>query len=327
MTNSKKIGVAFIGAGIVAEMHGRGVARCKQAEFMGAFDPDSAKAKAIGSKFGGQAFESMEQLLDDPRVEAVHVLTPLKAHLRCALAALGAGKHVLIEKPVSHEVNDLTKLKVAAAKADRVCMPAHNYIYVPSIQRTKRLIDDGRLGDIYAMWIIWNYYHSEEVGARYGSVLQQTCVHHAYSVLYLLGKPTQVTAMKSCVHYEGIDVDDQASIICKMPNGAMANLWCSFAFDDPTSDPWMALYKVIGSKGGTCYTWSDAQLKDDSGPLRGVPCYEDGFLGEVDHFINRCIIAGEPPLSTIDDAIDALKIIQTAERAIDTEHCAVQIEY
>lgn len=186
MTDSKRVGVAFLGAGIVAEMHGRGVARCPQAEFIGAFDPDPAKAEALSTKFGGREFESIDAVLNDPKVEAVHVLTPLSEHLRCGLAALGAGKHVLIEKPVSHEVSDLEELKAAAAKADRVCMPAHNYIYVPALQRTKRLIDDGRMGDIMAMWIIWNYYHSEEVGARYGSVLKQTCVHHAYSVLYLL---------------------------------------------------------------------------------------------------------------------------------------------
>ena len=327
MVTGRKVSVAFIGAGIVAEMHGRGVRACPQARLVGVYDRVPSKARAVARKFGGKAYGTMAQLLKDPAVEAVHILTPLAGHLQTALAALRAGKHVLIEKPVAQELSDLRKLKAAAAKADRICMPAHNYLYVPALQRTKRLIDDGRLGNIYAIWIIWNYYHSDKVGSRYGSVLKQTCVHHAYSVLYLLGRPTHLTAMKSCVHYRNKAVDDQASIICKMPNGAMANLWCSFAFDDPTSDPWTALYKVIGSKGGTCYTWDDARLKDDGGPLWGVPCYEDGFMGEIDYFITRCLLAGQPPLSTLDDAMDALKIIKTAERSAESGRGSLKIPY
>ena len=76
-------------------------------------------------------------------------------------------------------------------------------------------------------------------------------------------------------------VEDQASLMCQMPNGAIANLWCSFAMNDPTNDPWSVLYKVLGTNGGFCYSWNEVQYEDNRGPAWGLPCYEDGFAGEA----------------------------------------------
>src|SRR5574341_1179905 len=94
-----QIGVAFAGAGIVAEMHGRGVSATPEARLIGVFDPRRQKAEAIAGKFGGRVFRSLEELLSEREVEAVHVLTPTEHHVSTALASLKAGKHVLIEKP------------------------------------------------------------------------------------------------------------------------------------------------------------------------------------------------------------------------------------
>lgn len=324
---TKTVGSAFIGAGIVSEMHGRAIKRNPTSRLMGVFDQKKSQAKAIAKKFGGRAYSSVDELLADPKVELVHVLTPLVHHMKTALRCLAAGKHVLIEKPVAQEVSDLRKLSQAARKAGRLCVPAHNYIYTPSVQRAKRLIDQGKLGDICGFWMMFNIFHSEAIAARYGSVLRETCVHHMYSLLHLLGRPVTVTAMKSHIHYKKLKLEDQASVMCQMPNGAIANLWCSFAVDDPTNDPWTVLYKVLGTKGGICYSWNEAQYVDNRGPAWGLPCYEDGFAGEVDHMVNRCILGSEKPLSTLDDAVDALKIIQTAERAVETERGTVKVRY
>jgi predicted dehydrogenase len=329
-TKLAQVGSAFVGAGIVAEMHGRAVKRNPTSRLIGVYDKRKKAATDLAKKFGGRTakyYRSLDELVADPDVELVHVLTPLPTHLEFALKCLAAGKHVLIEKPVAQEVSDLKTLKAAAAAADRLCVPAHNYIYAPSIQRAKRLIDEGKLGEITGFWMMFNIYHSEAVAAKYGSVLRETCVHHVYSLLYLLGRPATVTAMKSHLHYKKLEVEDQAAIMLQMPNSAIANLWCSFAVDDPTSDPWTVLYKVLGTKGGISYSWNEAIYEDNRGPAWGLTCYEDGFAGEVDYVVNRCLANGEPPLSTLDDAIDALKIIQTAERAADGNSGALKIRF
>ena len=309
------IGIAFAGAGIVAEMHGRGVAANANATLIGAYDPEIAKALAITKKFGGRVFSTLEDLLADPLVDAVHVLTPTKHHVATALASLSAGKHVLIEKPVAESKEDIARLQDAAQQSGRVCMPAHNYIYVPSLQRAKRLIENGKLGKIASLWILYNIFHSEDVAAIYGGVLRAVCMHHAYSLLYLLGRPRRLSSMTSRVHYQHLQCEDQAMITCEMQDGALANLWCSFAANDPTNDPWTVIYKVLGTTGGVSYSWNEAQFEDRGGPAWGLPCYEEGFIEEIAHFVTHCILEGTSPLSTLDDAADALSILEAAERS------------
>jgi predicted dehydrogenase len=310
-----RIVIAFAGAGIVAEMHGRGVAANANATLIGAYDPDASKAEAITKKFGGCVFSSLQDLLADPRVDAVHVLTPIEHHVSTALASLNAGKHVLIEKPVATSKEEIASLREAAQRSGRVCMPGHNYIYVPSLQRAKRLIHNGKLGKIASLWILYNIFHSEEVAAIYGGVLREVCMHHAYSLLYLLGRPLRLSCMTSRVHYQHLQCEDQAMITCEMPDGALANLWCSFAANDPTNDPWTVIYKVLGTTGAVNYSWNEAQFEDHGGPAWGMPCYEEGFIEEIEYFVTHCILEGKPPLSSLDDAADALSIIEAAERS------------
>ncbi len=310
-----QVGIAFAGAGIVAEMHGRGISANRSATLVGVYDPDIAKTAAIVAKFGGRVFSTLEDLLADPSVDAVNVLTPTQHHVPIAIACLSAGKHVLVEKPVASSQQELATLQEAAKRCGRVCMPGHNYIYVPSLQRAKRLVESGKLGKIASLWILYNIFHPEEVAAIYGGVLRAVCMHHAYSLLYLLGRPLRLSSITSRVHYEKLQCEDQVMISCEMDEGAIANLWCSFAASDPTNDPWTVVYKILGTKGAVNYSWNEAQFEDNGGPAWGMSCYEEGFIEEIEYFVTRCILEGKPPLSTLDDAADALSILEAAERS------------
>ena len=281
-------------------------------------DPVASRAKQIAGKFGSPVFESLEGLLDDQRIAAVHVLTPAKLHVPVALKAMRAGKHVLIEKPVAATLREIVQLQAVAQEYQRICMPAHNYIYVPSLHRAKRLIKGKKLGQIAALWILYNIIHTETAAAQYGGALRAICIHHAYSLLYLLGRPASVSTVVSNISHRNLKAEDQATIICSMPDGAIANLWCSLAVHDPTNDPWTVLYKVLGTRGGLTYSWKESQFEDDGGPAWGLPCYEDGFRGEIDHFLNHAVRLAEKPLSTLEDAADALRIIEAADRSAKT---------
>lgn len=309
------IGVAFIGAGTVAEMHGRGVSAVPNARFIGAFDANPARAEALVARFGGRVFRDLQQLLAAPDVDAVHVLTPVEHHVSQAITCLEAGRHVLLEKPVAETQAGIAQLKAAANKAGKICMPAHNYIYAPSVRRAKQLIETGKLGKIASLWILYNIFHSEQEVTTYGGVLRAVCTHHAYSLLYLLGHPRRLTAAISRVHDRKLVGEDQAMIVCEMKEGAIANLWSSFATNDPTNDPWTVLYKVLGTNGGISYSWNEAQFRDQGAPAWGMPCYEESFAEEISFFINRCVLAGDAPLSTLDDAAHTLTILAAAERS------------
>jgi predicted dehydrogenase len=318
--------VAMIGAGTVAELYAKAFERGVAARVSGVFDPDPERAESFAKRLGGKAYRSREELLDDAEVDAVLVLSPNARHFEDAEASLNAGKHVLVEKPIAESRAQIEKLERLAAAAARVCMPAHNYIYMEPVIRMRRLIAEGRFGALASIWILYNIFHPEEVARRYGGVLREVAVHHAYSLIFLAGRPLRVSAHKSRIHYETMTDEDQAMLICEMPNGAVANLWVSFAASDRTSDPWTVVYKVLGTRGGATFTWNDALFEDEGGPAWGITNYVDSFHTELSHFVSTVVPGGEA-LSTMRDAADALALIEAAERSINADGAYEPIEY
>src|ERR1035441_9258219 len=90
-------------------MHGRGVSASPNAELVGVYDFQVARAKAVTKKFGGRVFRSLDEILSDNRVKAVHVLTPPEGHVPVGVASLRAGKHVLVEKLGSEKSRRVSK--------------------------------------------------------------------------------------------------------------------------------------------------------------------------------------------------------------------------
>ena len=321
------LGVGILGAGIVSELYAQAIERGAPARFIGVYDPFQPSADALARRLNGHAFESRDALLASPEVEACLVLSPNHAHADDALACLAAHKHVLVEKPIAETHDAIAALAEAARQADRICMPAHNYIYNPSVQRARRLLNEKRFGVVASYWIIYNIFHSEEVARRYGGVLREVAVHHAYSLLYLAGRPLNVSARKSRVHYKELDAEDQVALCCETADGALANLWVSFAASDPTSDPWTVLYKILGEKGGVSFTWNDAIFPDGGGPAWGIVNYVDSFHDQLTHFLDIVVPGKAAPLSTLQDAADALAIIGAAEASIRRAGAAETIQY
>lgn len=103
-------------------------------------------------------------------------------------------------------------------------MPAHNYIYAPSVRRAKQLIEAGKLGTIASLWILYNIFHSEEAVARYGGVLRAVCTHHVYSMIHLLGRPRSLSATISHVRDTKLECEDQTMIVCEMDGGSNRQL-------------------------------------------------------------------------------------------------------
>ena len=88
-------------------------------------------------------------LLADPELEAIAIATPVSTHYPLALAALEAGKHVFIEKPLAASVTEAEKLATMAAECGLTLMPGHTFLYSPPVNLIRKLIADGELGDIY----------------------------------------------------------------------------------------------------------------------------------------------------------------------------------
>ncbi|MBC8367798.1 Gfo/Idh/MocA family oxidoreductase, partial [bacterium] len=96
-----------------------------------------------------QKTTNYEDIIKDPEVDAVVVATPVSSHFKLAMAALEAGKHVFVEKPLAAKSEESMALTKKAAEKNLVGMVGHTFIYSPAVLKLKELVDSGELGDIH----------------------------------------------------------------------------------------------------------------------------------------------------------------------------------
>ncbi|MBM3984040.1 MAG: Gfo/Idh/MocA family oxidoreductase [Planctomycetes bacterium] len=311
------IGVGFIGAGDISILHAAAVKKCPGAKLVGLWNRNQARATERAAQFGCKNYTSPEALVNDPAIDAVFVLTNLETHLEYTALALGMGKHVLVEKPVGVSVAEIERMKALADAKDLICMPGHNYVYEQGMTRTRELVDGGDLGKIVSAYVMYNIHHPEEVAKRYPGVVRQILTHHSYILLYLVGKPVELCAMKATLHYNEYPEEDIAMVQMRLHNGALAHFCASFAADDHAADPWTVMVKVIGTAGSTRYSYRDhVEIKPGLVHSQTYTAYQGSITNEVRHFLIDCLRMGQKPLSTLDDAITAQKMIEAAEKSI-----------
>jgi predicted dehydrogenase len=311
------IGVGFIGAGDISILHAAAVKKCPGARLVGLWNRNQDRANERAKQFGCKNYASPEALVNDPAIDAVFVLTNLETHLEYTALALGMGKHVLVEKPVGVSVAEIERMKALADAKDLVCMPGHNYVYEGGMVRTRELVEGGDLGKIVSAYVMYNIHHPEEVASRYPGVVRQILTHHSYILLYLVGKPVELCAMKATLHYKQYTEEDIAMVQMRLHNGALAHFCASFAADDHAADPWTVMVKVIGTAGSTRYSYRDhVEIKPGLVHSQTYTAYQGSITNEVRHFLIDCLRMGQKPLSTLEDAITAQKMIEAAEKSI-----------
>lgn len=124
----------------------------------------ASTAAAFAARHGTVSHDSLDALLADPTIDAVFVLTPAESHFEHASRALKAGKYVLLEKPVGRTVPEIQALAKIAQECGRVCMPSHNYIYAPELQRLRHHLHQGRLGRLQSFWMLCNQRKAQAMG-------------------------------------------------------------------------------------------------------------------------------------------------------------------
>ena len=317
----KVIKTGFLGAGDIADLHAAGVRSCSQAELAGIFDIDGEKSERKAQQYGCRSFSSYEEMLADPEIDAVFVLTPLEAHHDGVVLALEAGKHVLVEKPAAVNIEQIKNMQKVAAAAGKVCMPVHNYLYEDSVIRTRELLDSGSLGELVAIYVLYNIHHPENVAERYPGVVRQILTHHSYITLHLGGPPKRVMAMASTINDGSVDKENLAMALLELDGGALAHLQASFAADDHTADNWTFAFKVVGTAGATRFSHADwVQNEQAAVHSHTYSAYHYSIRNTARYFIERCLVAGDSPLSSLEDAINCQRIIEAVEGSLESGH-------
>ena len=209
----------------------------------------------------------VDPVLDDPAVEAVVIATPVGSHFELASACLSAGKHVFVEKPLAPSAALADELIARAARADRLLLCGHTFLYSPPVRAVRRLVEAGTLGDLY-------FASSSRVNLgpyrRDVSVVWDLGPHDFSILLYWFGDaPVSVQTTGRAALARGIA--DVAFVAMRFPGGVVANVELS----------WLAPSKLRR----TVLVGSQKMVVYDDGAAEPIRLFDRGIvLGQPESF-------------------------------------------
>ena len=143
-----KLRVGFIGAGRIADMHYLGYKGNPKARLYAVCDADQGPTQRRAAEWGAEkTYDDYRRLLDDPDVDVVEVITPHHLHAEMVIAALDAGKHVSVQKPMALNLTEADAMIAAADRSGRLFRVIENYRFYPPFNKAKELIEADEIGE------------------------------------------------------------------------------------------------------------------------------------------------------------------------------------
>lgn len=297
MSNKQKIGIAIIGTGFGEKIHIPGCQHHHRTEVVAVYNPDLSKAKAIASKYNiPYGDNDLNRILSLPEVDAVTISTPPFLHYEMAKATLEAGKHLLLEKPITMNVEEAKELYHLAQQKNLIVTPDFEFRCVPSWQLLKEYLDNDYVGKIRLIkidWLVvsranpdrpWNWYSQKSQG---GGVLGAVGSHSFDYIHWLFGQIKKLNGYLSCAiaqrpdpkaggELKPVTADDTCVITLELRDGTPCQLNISSVTYQGRGH-WLEIY---GEKG-TLILGSD-NLKDYVHGFKLFAATKDTSLKEVE---------------------------------------------
>ncbi|HOZ48746.1 MAG TPA: Gfo/Idh/MocA family oxidoreductase [Candidatus Hydrogenedentes bacterium] len=327
------VNVGFVGGGRISDLHALGYKDNPDARLFAVCDAVAERAEARRAEWGAEkAYTDYRELLADPSIHAVEVLTPYDTHEGIVLDALAAGKHVACQKPMTTSLESADRIVAAAEAAGVVFKVTEIYTTYPPLVFTKKLIKDGVIGEPVGMRI--KYIASAKGGWEVSATTyeQQMRIaatglgfetfdhgHHEWATAwYLLGEVERVCAWIDTTN--GV-LDDPATVMWKHRGGKRYGT-CDFLFaEDMTipskyysNDEW---FEITGSRGLILINRGTGELSDRPAVsvctgatwqhYDDIPAdWSEGFIGATRNFI-AAIQGEEPPRLSGRDGREVLR--------------------
>ncbi|MFN8442333.1 MAG: Gfo/Idh/MocA family oxidoreductase [Caldilineaceae bacterium] len=232
--NNKPLRVAFLGAGMIADYHRKGVEACADQNVelaaIGHYNP--AKFSDISNRHHLPCFD-YAQIFADPEIDVVAICTPSGSHAAEAIAALNAGKHVLVEKPMALNLVDADAMIEAAKRNGVVLAVALQRRTETAYARAHQAIMAGDLGEMTQAAITIPYvrtkaYYGQAAwrgtwAADGGGVLMNQGIHLVDQLVWNMGDPVEVKAHAATLRH-AIEVEDTLSASLRFANGALGTI-------------------------------------------------------------------------------------------------------
>jgi UDP-N-acetyl-2-amino-2-deoxyglucuronate dehydrogenase len=224
-----KFGFGLIGAGLVSAFHGDAINAVEEAELVACTDFDKERLEKFCADKGCEAAASMEAMFTDERIDVINVLTPNAYHALCAVPAMEAGKHVIIEKPPEMTLEKVDQM-IAARDANNVkCAISLQVRFRKPIEAMKAAIESGRFGkllhgDAYMKWFrATDYYLMDDWRSKReegAGVTIQHAFHYIDLLHHLMGEVDSVRAQMYNLAHPEVELEDTLLAFVDYANGA-----------------------------------------------------------------------------------------------------------
>jgi predicted dehydrogenase len=320
--------IGILGCGYWGAKHARVLASAAQLSEISLIDSNpEACRRLLMSRSGVRTFQSLQLAL--PYIDAVVIATPPRTHAELAIAAMRAGKHVLVEKPLATSVADACAMIAQAQRSGVVLMVGHTFQYNPALRELRRRLRAGEFGDVL-------YIHS----ARLNLGLYQSDVDvvwdlapHDISILnYLLGAiPNTATAWGDSLTFGG--VNDLAHIRLEYSNPKIMG-YAHISWLDPrktrkvtvVGSKKMAVYDDLAEERLRIYDRGIGAVDEPPSPERPLTYrYGDIVVPHIrsdeplavqdQHFVNR-VIDGAPPETDGLSGLSVVAVLEAIERSV-----------
>lgn len=322
----KRIRAGVIGLGRFGELHCEALAAIPEVELHSLCTRNTERLAGFGARFGvSRLYADYRQMLEDPELDAVSIVTMWRDHAAPAIAAMQAGKHVFVEKPMASTEADCAAMIRARDESGRFCMVGQICRFNPRYQAAKREIDAGVAGDIVSIYARRNIPAavSKTVLEKIGPVAGDG-VHDTDLMLWFTGARI-VSAYCQTHSVRGLPNPDLGWTTYRFDTGAIGvceNVWFL-----PEGTPYRIdeRMEIIGTKG--CITIQESgpgiSVCDPSGWRAPDTTYwpviggeRAGALREELRYFARCIQQGTvPSVVTLEEAAAAVRAVLAAERS------------
>jgi predicted dehydrogenase len=322
-THALVLGTGSIGRRHCANLRALGVGR------LDVFDAEPERCRPVVAELGAVAHPRLEDALAAGPDVAL-VCSPPVFHVEQALAALSAGCHVFIEKPLSHSLERVEELEARARARRRVVQVGYNLRFHPGLRIVKRLLDEGTLGrPLWAQaesaqylpdWRPWQDYRTNYTARRdLGGGILLDGSHEVDYLTWLLGRPDELLCMAGRVSDLEVNVEDCATLLLRFPSRTMASVHLDFVQRAPAR--WC---KIAGERGTAHWSFSAREVRlAPAGQAGGQELpYEfdlnEMYVAELRHFL-ACVAGGAQPEVTVGQARAVLELILHAKRQINKQ--------
>lgn len=315
MSSPRPLTLAFLGCGAITERHSRTLRRMGADVRLLYASREASKAEEMRCRFGGAgAFGSYAAAWEAPDVDVVLVATPPHLHLEQTLAALEAGKHVILEKPAFPSPDAFAPVREAAARAGRGVYVAENYVYKPLAGVLRRLLRRGDIGEPLLV-LLDAAKRQRPTGWRAdpavtgGGGLLEGGIHWVSFMANLGLEPRRVTGHRAGTRGASSSTEETVLAVFEYEGGAVGAL--SFSWEVPSPLRGVRLSRIYGREGTVrfesngLFVWVHGRRWAFRLPgLRDLSGHRAMF-----HDFFDAILTGREPLMTLDLAERDLRLV------------------